>query len=215
MLLPHVHVHVVPRSNGDLEKNDAIYDMLGAWSPEGAPTIPPPFYVPSDEERKPRTYEQMAAEASGYVAAASSPSAAPAAPAASPDAAAAAAAATASIIGGQPLPAEPFQFGRFQLDPSQLFYASLLSVAIVNLKPLCPGHVLVVPKRNVPRMVDLSDEERRDLWRAVREVQAIVMGVHGAEACKVGVQDGEASGQSVPHVHVHVLPQQPPQRAAA
>ena len=52
VLLPHVHVHVVPRSNGDLEKNDAIYDMLGAWSPEGAPTIPPPFYVPSDEERK-------------------------------------------------------------------------------------------------------------------------------------------------------------------
>ena len=100
-----------------------------------------------------------------------------------------------------------FKFGRFPLHPTQVFYSSSLSVATVNLKPLCPGHVLCVPKRSVPLMADLTDEERRDLWIMVREVQAIVMSFHGASACKLGVQDGQAAGQSVPHVHVHVLPQ--------
>ena len=194
LLQSHVHIHVVPRVAGDLENNDEIYDKIATWSPEGEPTVPPPFYVPSDEERKPRTAEQMAEEARKY----------------------AAHAAHERIawrlygengVGGEPLPDAPFQFGKFMLDASQLFYSSKLSVATVNLKPLCPGHVLCVPKRNVARMADLEQEEREDLWRMVREVQQIVMECHGSSACKIGVQDGREAGQSVPHVHVHVLPQ--------
>ena len=129
LLQSHVHIHVVPRVAGDLENNDEIYDKIATWSPEGEPTVPPPFYVPSDEERKPRTAEQMAEEARKY----------------------AAHAAHERIawrlygengVGGEPLPDAPFQFGNFMLDASQLFYSSKLSVATVNLKPLCPGHVL-------------------------------------------------------------------------
>lgn len=192
-LLPHAHVHVVPRRQGDLTNNDEIYDRIGEWSPDGAPTVPPPFYVPSDAERKPRTAEMMADEANRYATLGASSTVSTDRIARIP-------------VGGAPLPAEKFTFGRIALDPSQIFYASQLSVATVNLKPLCPGHVLCIPRRNVPRLAELSDEERRDLWRLVREVMSIVKAAHGADGCKLGVQDGKDAGQSVPHVHVHVLP---------
>ena len=182
-LLPHAHVHVVPRVAGDLANNDEVYDSVQRWSPEGPETVPPPFYIPSDEERRPRTLEQMAEEASRYAAAAAAGSS------------------------SAPLPTGDFQFGKFKVDASQLFYASELSVAAVNLKPLCPGHVLVVPKRCVAHLADMTAAERADLWRTVRRVQALVCGVHGADGCKLGVQDGRDAGQSVPHVHVHLLPQ--------
>jgi bis(5'-adenosyl)-triphosphatase len=179
--LPHVHVHVVPRIAGDLANNDDIYSRLARWSPEGPENTPPPFHMPDDAERRARTKDDMAAEASRYAASAES---------------------------GEPLPSAPFPFGPFELDESQCFYATQHCVAIVNLKPLCPGHVLVVPKRLVPVLGDLLDEERHDLWRTVQAVQALVMDVHGAVACQLGVQDGRAAGQSVPHAHVHVLPHQ-------
>jgi len=97
-------------------------------------------------------------------------------------------------------------FSNFRLGQGQLFWASPLSVAFVNLKPLVPGHVLVTPRRVVARMAGLSPEEEEDLWRSVRVVQSIVGGVHGAEDFDLGIQDGPVAGQSVPHVHVHVLP---------
>lgn len=68
--------------------------------------------------------------------------------------------------------------------------------------------MLVISKRCVPRLCELSEAERRDLWRTVRVVQEAVCRVHGATGAKIGVQDGRDAGQSVPHVHVHILPQQ-------
>ena len=115
----------------------------------------------------------------------------------------------AAATSGNPPPraSEVFQFGRIRLAGTQLFFSSECTVATVNLKPLCPGHVLVVPKRNVPLLAELPEAERLDLWRSVRIVQDAVCRIHGAAGCKIGVQDGRDAGQSVPHVHVHVLPQ--------
>jgi bis(5'-adenosyl)-triphosphatase len=64
------------------------------------------------------------------------------------------------------------RFGKFVIPASQVFYesASRLTLALVNLRPIVPGHVLVVPRRVVPRMSDLTDEELIDLWRSVRRI---------------------------------------------
>jgi len=105
-------------------------------------------------------------------------------------------------------PAGAVRFGKFSLSPEQIFHESRtgLTVAFVNLKPIVPGHVLVVPRRVVARMADLTDDELCDLWRTARAVQARVEARHKCTASNVAVQDGAAAGQSVPHVHVHILP---------
>jgi len=65
---------------------------------------------------------------------------------------------------------------------------------------------LVVPNRVVPRLSDLTPEEVTDLFGSVQTIGAGVEKAYGAQALTVACQDGPAAGQSVPHVHVHILP---------
>lgn len=76
----------------------------------------------------------------------------------------------------------------------------------MNLKPLLPGHILVCPHRIQPRLADLTKEEISDLFQTVTRVQRTLKRVYRAEAFNVAMQDGEAAGQTVPHVHCHVIP---------
>jgi bis(5'-adenosyl)-triphosphatase len=87
-----------------------------------------------------------------------------------------------------------------------VFYLSRLSFAIVNLKPLLPGHVLVSPRRVVPRFNDLSDTEVQDLFLTVQRVSRMVERVFDASSLNIAIQDGVDAGQSVPHVHTHIIP---------
>lgn len=88
----------------------------------------------------------------------------------------------------------------------QAFYRSTLSYAIVNLKPIVPGHVLVIPTRPVPRLADLTPPELSSLMLSVQQVGKVIERVYGADGLTVACQDGKAAGQSVPHVHFHLLP---------
>ena len=88
----------------------------------------------------------------------------------------------------------------------QVFHLSRLSYAIVNLKPLLPGHVLVSPKRIVPRFNDLSAAEVQDLFLTVQKVSRMVERVFDASSLNIAIQDGVDAGQSVPHVHAHIIP---------
>ncbi len=179
--LPHLHVHVVPRRPNDLERNDWVFEALDRWAPSDATqaaraAIAKPP-VPDDSQRRNRTPEEMSIEAAGYREQ------------------------RQQAEGGG-----PFYFATIRIDPSSIFAQTVHSVAFVNLRPLVPGHVLVSPRRAVKRLCELTPTEATDLWRTVRSVQATVEIAHGARASELGVQDGVDAGQTVPHVHVHVLP---------
>ncbi|KAJ5273313.1 hypothetical protein N7478_008438 [Penicillium angulare] len=88
----------------------------------------------------------------------------------------------------------------------QVFYKTPLSFALVNLKPILPGHVLISPLRVVPRLCDLTPSETSDLFLTVRRVGRMVERVYGAASLNIAIQDGVHAGQSVPHVHAHILP---------
>ena len=97
-------------------------------------------------------------------------------------------------------------FGRFKILASQIFLKTEHSFALVNLRPLVPGHVLVVSNRIAPVLSDLNDHEYDDLWRTVRKVQRVLKQQYNCDAFNVAVQDGASAGQSVPHAHIHILP---------
>ncbi|KAF4126796.1 bis(5'-adenosyl)-triphosphatase [Geosmithia morbida] len=114
--------------------------------------------------------------------------------------------------------------------PCQVFLKTEHSFALVNLKPLIAGHVLVCPVRRRLRLTDLTPAETADLFSTVQVAQRLLAreylakgaaqgtrsgasgdGVDEAEALMAGsftvaVQDGPEAGQTVPHVHVHVIP---------
>ncbi|MEW5316942.1 MAG: hypothetical protein WDW38_008280 [Sanguina aurantia] len=99
-----------------------------------------------------------------------------------------------------------FSFGAFTIQPSEVFVTSQHSFAFVNLKPIVPGHVLVSPKRVVQRFTEMTSEEVADLWILVQRVGKVVESHYSAASLTLAMQDGPLAGQSVPHVHVHVLP---------
>jgi bis(5'-adenosyl)-triphosphatase len=101
------------------------------------------------------------------------------------------------------------KFGPFSVT-SQVFHISpsRQSFGLVNLKPLLPGHILICPVRNVPRLSQLSAAETADLFNTVSIVSRTLERLYQASSFNVAVQDGIDAGQSVPHVHVHVIPRQ-------
>ena len=65
--VPHVHVHILPRFCGDLERNDDIYDQLESWAPRTEMQVnKPKIDVPEDSERRDRTMQEMTEEALLY-----------------------------------------------------------------------------------------------------------------------------------------------------
>ncbi|KAL3474354.1 HIT-like domain-containing protein [Aspergillus californicus] len=99
----------------------------------------------------------------------------------------------------------PIHFGPFLVTP-QVFHQTPLSIALVNLKPILPGHVLISPRRVVPRVSDLTPPETADLFLTVRRVGRMLERVYGASSLNIAIQDGVEAGQSVPHVHAHIIP---------
>ncbi|KAF2152062.1 bis-tetraphosphatase [Myriangium duriaei CBS 260.36] len=89
---------------------------------------------------------------------------------------------------------------------NHVFHRTPHTYSIVNIRPLLPGHVLVCPWRIVPHLYQLSPAEVTDLFLTVQRVQRTLRRVYGAEGFNVGIQDGKAAGQSVAHVHCHIIP---------
>jgi diadenosine tetraphosphate (Ap4A) HIT family hydrolase len=100
-------------------------------------------------------------------------------------------------------------FGPWPVAADELFVATPLSYAFVNLKPVVPGHVLVAPRRPAPRFADLTAEEVADLWLLAQRVGSGVLRHFGGDALTLTIQDGPAAGQTVAHVHIHVMPRKP------
>lgn len=64
----------------------------------------------------------------------------------------------------------------------------------------------MVPARHVASIFDLTDEERAELWQTVADVRTQLVEDFQPQAFNIGLNDGEAAGQTVPHAHVHVIP---------
>jgi bis(5'-adenosyl)-triphosphatase len=64
----------------------------------------------------------------------------------------------------------------------------------------------VSPLRVVPRFNDLSSAEVQDLFLTVQRVSRTIERVYSATALNIAIQDGRDAGQSVPHVHAHIIP---------
>ncbi len=102
-----------------------------------------------------------------------------------------------------------FSFGRIRIPATQVFHATNFSYVFVNISPVVPGHVLVSPREVRPTMHDMSEAETSDLLVTGRFVARITERVFGATASTYVIQDGKDAGQTIPHVHLHIMPRRP------
>jgi diadenosine tetraphosphate (Ap4A) HIT family hydrolase len=92
------------------------------------------------------------------------------------------------------------------LAPDRVSRSSTHARALADAYPVTDGHTLVVPVRHVASLFELAADELAEVWRLVGEVRAALAASHAPDAFTIGVNDGEAAGQTVGHAHVHVIP---------
>ncbi len=78
--------------------------------------------------------------------------------------------------------------------------------AIYDKYPVAPGHALIIPKRHVADYFELTEEEHTACHQLVREVRLILMAEQKPDAFNLGVNIGRPAGQTVMHVHIHLIP---------
>ena len=89
-----------------------------------------------------------------------------------------------------------------------LLAASTLAVAFEDAFPSSPGHILVIPRRHVGRVHELTGPEHAQLWELARTLLLAAQDRDGdrvAPGYTIGVNDGQAAGQTVGHVHLHII----------
>ncbi|XP_059142934.1 nitrilase and fragile histidine triad fusion protein NitFhit-like isoform X2 [Physella acuta] len=99
-----------------------------------------------------------------------------------------------------------YQFGHVRITSTQVFYRTRLSIAFVNIKPVLPGHALVAPIRAAARLSDLNPAEVTDLFLTVQKIVDVLKKHFNAPSSTIAIQDGMEAGQTVQHVHAHILP---------
>lgn len=88
----------------------------------------------------------------------------------------------------------------------RIFYEDELTQGLWDSFPVSPGHALVVPRRHVATWFDATAEEQAALTRALSVARDIVAERHRPDGYNVGINVGEAAGQTVFHLHVHLIP---------
>ena len=81
-----------------------------------------------------------------------------------------------------------------------------LSFAFLDSFPVSNGHALVIPKRHVVSIWEMTTEEYTDAFNLVRQVRDVLQKKFEPQGFNIGVNCGEAAGQSVFHAHIHVIP---------
>ena len=90
--------------------------------------------------------------------------------------------------------------------PTEIVAREPGAVAFLDAQPLADGHVLVVPTTHAASIEELSPAQAADLFALVSRLSGVARGAVGADGTTIGVNDGAASGQTIPHVHVHIVP---------
>ncbi|MEO2152419.1 MAG: HIT family protein, partial [Thermococcus sp.] len=88
----------------------------------------------------------------------------------------------------------------------QLLYEDELIRVLLDAYPANRGHLLVVPRRHVERWEDLTGEEKLALIRGMELAMEVLRETLKPDAFNVGMNLGKEAGQTVPHLHLHVIP---------
>jgi superfamily II DNA or RNA helicase/diadenosine tetraphosphate (Ap4A) HIT family hydrolase/HKD family nuclease len=92
------------------------------------------------------------------------------------------------------------------LPEDRLFHDGRLVVGLWDLFPVSPGHALIVPRRHVASWFEATDAERTELMAAVDDARRAIEQTYQPDGYNLGINIGPAAGQTIFHLHVHVIP---------
>ncbi|GFO56968.1 HIT family protein [Geomonas sp. Red276] len=92
------------------------------------------------------------------------------------------------------------------LDPSRIAASNELAVVILDGFPVSPGHTLIIPRRHIASLFEATEEERAALFSLLGEARELLLQERSPNGFNIGINDGVAAGQTVMHLHIHLIP---------
>ena len=89
--------------------------------------------------------------------------------------------------------------------PAKLIHEDEFCVAFHDIAPQAPVHVLIVPRKAVPRLAEASAEDRELLGHLLLVAARLAASLNLAKGFRLPLNNGPDGGESVPHLHVHLL----------
>ena len=90
--------------------------------------------------------------------------------------------------------------------PSEKVYEDETTVAFLDISPVTKGHVLVVTKKHFKDFLETPVEELEKCVKTIKKIAPKLMVALEADGFNIGLNNGEASGQVVKHLHFHIIP---------
>jgi len=92
------------------------------------------------------------------------------------------------------------------LPPNRIWVQTETTIALLDGYPVSEGHTLVIPKRHVMILHDLPPPELQEIWNVVSAMRQLLVKRFHPDGFNIGVNEGSAAGQTVPHAHIHIIP---------
>jgi diadenosine tetraphosphate (Ap4A) HIT family hydrolase len=92
------------------------------------------------------------------------------------------------------------------LAPARVLDENDLALAFADAFPVSPGHTLIIPRRHVSDLFELSPAEFAAIQELLFRIRSRLAAEHRPDGFNIGVNVGAAAGQTVPHAHVHLIP---------
>lgn len=92
------------------------------------------------------------------------------------------------------------------LPAERIVGSNALGLVVRDAYPVSPGHTLIIPKRHIGSFFELTSDERSALLVLLDHAKAELQQSHQPQGYNIGINDGPAAGQTVPHLHIHLIP---------
>lgn len=92
------------------------------------------------------------------------------------------------------------------LEAGRIVLENAHAMAVSDGFPISPGHTLVIPKRHIGSLFEATAEERRALFDLLAAARSKLLESHRPDGFNIGINDGAAAGQTVMHLHIHLIP---------
>lgn len=92
------------------------------------------------------------------------------------------------------------------LYASRIVLANAHAQAICDGFPISPGHTLIIPKRHVASFFELTPEEQAAMLDLLAGMHQLIQTDRNPDGFNIGINDGLAAGQTVMHLHIHLIP---------
>ncbi len=90
--------------------------------------------------------------------------------------------------------------------PALKIYEDANFIGFLDINPRRRGHAVVIPKRHVKTLLELPEKLAGEYLEVVQAVARHIVGALGAKGFNFGSNNGEAAGQAVAHLHIHIIP---------